>query len=101
MWSKENHTENSKRENAKKKAESVKTEQSVKTHFFEALPWLKSKNFEITKVAYTSVDHTQTISYFFDFFLRCGELNGGWKKIYSYVEIQIWHQLPLELYLAQ
>ena len=34
---------NSKRENAKEKAESVKTEQFVKTNFFEALPWLKSK----------------------------------------------------------
>ena len=62
FWSKENHTENSKRENAKEKAESVKTEQFVKTNFFEALPWLKLKNFGITKVAYTSEDHAQTIS---------------------------------------
>ena len=62
LWSKENHTENSKRENAKEKAEYVKTEQSVKTNFFEARPWLKSINFEITKVAYTSEDHAKTIS---------------------------------------
>ena len=33
MWSKENHTENSKIENAKEKAEFVKTKQSVKTIF--------------------------------------------------------------------
>ena len=59
MWSKENHTENSKIENVKEKAESVKTEQSVKSNFFKALPWLKSQNFEITKVAYTSEDHAQ------------------------------------------
>ena len=68
MWSKENHTENSKRENAKEKTESVKTEQSVKTNFCEALPWLKSKNFEITKIAYTSRDHAQKISDQYDFF---------------------------------
>ena len=66
--SKENHTENSKIENAKEKAESIKTEQSVKTIFFEALPWLKSKNFKITKVAYTSEDHAQNISDFSNFF---------------------------------
>ena len=61
MWSKENHTKNSKRENAKEKAESVKTEQSVKTKKFKALPWLKSKHSEITKVAYTTEDHAQKI----------------------------------------
>ena len=68
MWSKENHTENSKIENAKEKAESVKTEQSVKTNFFEALPWLKSKIARIIKVSYTYKDHAQTISDHLDFF---------------------------------
>ena len=34
----------------KKKAEYVKIEQPVKTIFFEALPWLKSKNSRLTKV---------------------------------------------------
>ena len=68
LWSKENHTENSKIENAKEKAESVKTEQSVKTNFFDALPWLKSKNFEKTKVAYTSEDHAQKNSDQYDVF---------------------------------
>ena len=57
MWSKENHTENSKIENAKEKAESVKTEQSVKTNFFVALPRLKLKIARIIKVSYTYKDH--------------------------------------------
>ena len=67
LWSKENHTENSKRENAKEKAESVKTKQSVKTNFFEALPWLKSKNFDLTKVVYIYEDHAQQFVEFGDF----------------------------------
>ena len=70
MWSKENHTENSKIENAKEKTESVKTEQSVKTNFFEALPRLKSKSARIIKVFYTYKDHAQKVSDFLEFFPR-------------------------------
>ena len=36
-----------------------KTEQSVKTNFFEALTLLRSKNFKLTKDAYISEDHAQ------------------------------------------
>ena len=68
MWSKENHTENSKIENAKEKVESVKIEQSVKTNFFEALSWLKSKSARIIKIPYTYKDHAQKNSDHFDFF---------------------------------
>ena len=73
MWSKENHTENSKIENAKEKAESVKTEQSVKTIFFEALPWLKSKIARIIKVSYTYKDHAQKRLDQFDLFSNFDE----------------------------
>ena len=79
MWSKENHTENSKIENAKEKAESIKTEQSVKTNFFEALPWLKSKIARIIEVSYTYKDHAQKVSYHFDFFSNLDNLNGDVK----------------------
>ena len=51
LWSKENHTENSKIENAKEKAESVKTEQSVKTNLFKALTWLQSKIARLIKIS--------------------------------------------------
>ena len=58
LWSKENRTENSKRENAKEKAESVKTEQSIKTKNFEVLPWLKSNFFEKQKLhIYLRITH--------------------------------------------
>ena len=73
MCSKENHTENSKKENAKENAESIKTEQSVKTNFFEALPWLKSTIARIIKVLYTYKVHAQTNSDHFDFFSNLGE----------------------------
>ena len=73
MRSKENHTENSKRENAKENAESIKTEQSVKTNFFEALPWLKSKIARIIKISYTYKDYAQKISDHFEFFLGVTE----------------------------
>ena len=73
MWSKENHTENSKIENAKEKAESVKTEESVKTKSFEALPRLKSKIYRIIKVLYTYKDHAQICSDHFDFVSNYGE----------------------------
>ena len=79
MWSKENHTENSKRENAKEKAESVKTEQSVKTNFFEALPWLKSKIGRIIKVLYTYKDHAQNILDHLEFFPGRAGKNGDGK----------------------
>ena len=69
MWSKENHTENSKIENAKEKAESVKTEQSVKTNFFEAFLRLKSKIASIIKLSYTYKDHDKTFHIFSSFFL--------------------------------
>ena len=62
MWSKENNTENSKIENAREEAESVKTEQSIKTNFLEALPWLKSKIARIIKALYTYKDHAQKVS---------------------------------------
>ena len=53
-------------ESAKEKAESVKTEQSLKINFFEALPWLKSKIARIIKVSYTYTykDHAQKFSEF-------------------------------------
>ena len=73
LWSKENHTENSKIENAKEKAESVKTEQSVKMNFFETLPRLKSKITRITKVSYTYKDHAQKNSDHFNLFSNLGE----------------------------
>ena len=73
MWSKKNHTENSKIDNAKEKAESVKTEQSVKTNFFEALPWLKSKIARIIKVSYTYKDHAQKVHICSSFFLGMTE----------------------------
>ena len=69
MWRKENHIENNKIENAKEKAKPVKTEQSVKTNFFEALPWLKSKIARTIKFSYTYKDHAQNVSDHFEFFL--------------------------------
>ena len=78
MWSKENYTENNKIENAKEKAESVKTEQSVKTKIFEALSWLKSNISRIIKVSYTYKDHAQNFSDHFDF-SNLDELNGDVK----------------------
>ena len=63
----------------KEKAESVKTEQSVKTNFFEALPRLKSKIDRITKVSYTYKDHTQTVSDFSEYFSGCDGKNGDRK----------------------
>ena len=73
MWSKSNHTESSKIDNAKEKAESVKTEQSVKTNCFEALPRLKPKIATIIKVSYTYKDHAQNNSDHFEFFLGVTE----------------------------
>ena len=66
-------------ENAKEKAESVKTEQSVKTNFFEALMWLKSKIARIIKVSYTYKDHTKQVSDLFEFFPGCDGKNGDGK----------------------
>ena len=77
LWSKENHTESSKKENAKEKAESIKIYHSVKTNFFEALTWLKQENFETTKVSYTPEDHTHKISDQFDYFSNYSAQNGG------------------------
>ena len=79
MWSKENHTENNKIENTKEKAESVKTEQSVKANFFEALPRLKSKISRIIKVSYTYKDRAQKVSEFLEFFPVCDGNNGDEK----------------------
>ena len=79
LWSKENHTENSKIENAKEKAESFKIEQSVKTNFFEALPWLKWKNAKLIKVLQTYKDHAQTFSDQSDFFPGRDGQNGDGK----------------------
>ena len=45
-------------------AESVKTEQSVKTNFFEALKLLRSENSKLMKVAYISEDHAQKFADF-------------------------------------
>ena len=44
-----------------------KTEQSVKTNFFEALTLLRSKNSKLTKDAYISEDHVQKFADFFNF----------------------------------
>jgi hypothetical protein len=48
-------------------AESVKTEQSVKTNFFEALKLLRLRNSKLMKVAYISEDHARIFSEFFNF----------------------------------
>ena len=48
-------------------AESVKTEQFVKTNFFEALKLLRSRNSKLMKVAYISKDHARMFSEFFNF----------------------------------
>ena len=79
MLSKENNKENSKIENAKEKAEYVKTEQSVKMNVFEALPRLKSKIGRIIKVSYTYKDHAQKMSDHFDLVSNYGENNGDGK----------------------
>ena len=79
MWSKENHTENSKIENAKEKAESIKTEQYVKTKKIETLPWLKSKISRITKVSYIYKNHAQKVSDFFEYFPGRDGKNGDGK----------------------
>ena len=50
-----------------KKAESVKTEQSVKTNFSEALNLLRWKNSKLMKVAYISKDHACKLADFFYF----------------------------------
>ena len=63
----------------KKKAEYVKTEQSVKMNFFEALPWLKSKIARIFKVFYTYKDHVQKVSDFFEYFPERDGKNGDGK----------------------
>ena len=57
-----------------------KTEQSVKTNFFEALNLLRSENLKLMKVAYISEDHAQQISDFFKFSAESYELNGGQQK---------------------
>ena len=57
-----------------------KTEQSVKTNFFEALNLLKSENSKLMKVAYISEDHAQKIPGHFDFSVNSNELNGGQQK---------------------
>ena len=56
-----------KRENAKEKVESVKIEQSLKTNFSRHFRGSNRKNFEITKVKYTSEDHAQKNSDQYDF----------------------------------
>ena len=104
MGSKENHTEKSKRENAKEKEESVKTEQSVKTNFFEALPRLKSQISRIIKVSSTYKDHAQKISDYFDFFPgRDGKHDDG--KVWLTKNLFLCRNqnlaLTIELYLAQ
>ena len=66
-----------------------KTEQSVKTNFFEALNLLKSEKSKLMKVAYISEDHAQKISGHFDFSVNSNELNGGQQKNCSCAGIQI------------
>ena len=63
----------------KKKAESVKTEQSVKMNFFEAIPWLKSKISRIIKVSCIYKDHAQTVSDFIEYFAGRDGKNGDGK----------------------
>ena len=65
-----------------------KTEQSVKTNFFEPLNLLKSENSKLIKVAYISEDHAQEIPGHFDFFVNSNELNGGQQKNCSCAEIE-------------
>ena len=66
-----------------------KTEQPVKTNFFEARNLLKSENSKLIKVAYISEDHAQKISGHFDFSAKSYEFNGGQQKNCSCAEIQI------------
>jgi len=47
--------------------ESVKTEQFVKTIFFDALELLRLRNSKLMKVAYISEDHARIFSEFFNF----------------------------------
>ena len=57
-----------------------KTEQSVKTNFFEALKLLRSENSKLMKVAYISGDHAQIFSGCFDFSRIYSEINGEQQK---------------------
>ena len=66
-----------------------KTEQSVKTNFFEALELLKSKITELEKVAYIYGDSAQKISKHFVASGINGEFNGDRQKSVSCAEIQI------------
>ena len=61
-------------------AESVKTEQSVKTNFFEALKLLRLRNSKLMKVAYISEDHARICSEFFNFSGIFKSQNGGQQK---------------------
>ena len=66
-----------------------KTEQSVKTNFFEVLELLKSKITELEKVAYRYVDSAQKISKHFVASGINGEFNSDRQKSVSRAEIQI------------
>ena len=70
-------------------AESVKTEQSARTNFFEALKLLRLRNSKLMKVAYISEDHARIVSEFFNFYGVNTAQNGGQQKICHYAEIQI------------
>ena len=50
----------------KTETESVKTEQTVKTNFFEELNLLRSENSKLMKVAYISEDHAWIFAEFLD-----------------------------------
>ena len=57
LWSKEIHSNIVEERMQNKRQNLSKTEQSVKTIFFEALKLLRSENSKLTKVAYISEDH--------------------------------------------
>ena len=66
----------------------LKTEQSVKTNFLEALNLLRSENLKLMKLAYISEDHARKISGHFDFSVNSNELNSGQQKKCSGAKIQ-------------
>ena len=66
-----------------------KTEQSLKTNFFEALNLLKSENSKLMKVVYIYENHAHKISGHSDVSVKSYEFNGEQQKNCSCAEIQI------------
>ena len=73
-----------------------KTEQSLKTIFFESLNLLKSENSKLMKVAYISEDYAQKIPGPSDFSVNSYEFNGGQQKTVSAQQSKSSINFPLE-----